>query len=52
MGLAEGLKLAELFDLDLRSWSSDDEDRLQAALLEVFGDPMFDSFESFRTLAP
>ncbi|MDJ0764400.1 MAG: short-chain fatty acyl-CoA regulator family protein [Myxococcota bacterium] len=38
------IKLAELFDLELKSWSDGNENRLLAELLEVFGDPMFESY--------
>lgn len=39
------LKLAEIFQLDLKSFAEDDEARLVADLKELFSDPMFDARE-------
>lgn len=39
------LKLAELFQLDLKTFSSDNDTRVAADLLEVFGDPIFEDHE-------
>src|SRR5262245_16138925 len=39
------LKLAQLFQLDLDAFSSDDEARLAADLQEAFGDPLFEEHE-------
>jgi len=39
------IKLAETFPLDLKSFSPDHEGRTITELLEVFGDPLFDSNE-------
>ncbi len=36
------LRLAEVYDMDLRSLSGDDEVRAAASLKEVFSDPLFD----------
>ena len=36
------LRLAQLFDLDLRTFAADEDARLVADLSEVFGDPMFE----------
>ncbi len=36
------IKLADVFALDLRELSADHDQRLQADLLEAFGDPLFD----------
>ena len=36
------IKLAQLFDLDLKAFSSDGDERLAGALVEVFGDAIFD----------
>jgi predicted transcriptional regulator/transcriptional regulator with XRE-family HTH domain len=37
------LKLAEKFQVDLASLAGDEDERLQAALMEAFSDPLFDS---------
>jgi len=37
------LKLAERFQLDLNSLAADDDERLSAALMEAFADPIFDA---------
>lgn len=39
------LKLVKLFDLDLASFGAEEDARLSADLMEVFGDPMFDDDE-------
>ena len=39
------IKLAQLFDLDLRTFSEDEAVQITGDLLEVFGDPMFDGFD-------
>lgn len=39
------IKLAEQFELDLRTFSSGDDERLLAELFEVFGDPIFEAHE-------
>lgn len=39
------IRLAELFDLDLRSLSSEQHARETADLMEVFGDPLFDAHD-------
>jgi predicted transcriptional regulator/transcriptional regulator with XRE-family HTH domain len=39
------IRLAELFELDLRSLSSEQHAREVADLLEVFGDPLFDAHD-------
>ena len=36
------IKLAQVFDIDLRAFAGDDDARLIANLMEVFGDPMFE----------
>ncbi|MGL5137159.1 MAG: helix-turn-helix domain-containing protein, partial [Beijerinckiaceae bacterium] len=37
------LKLAEKFQIDLNALAADDDERLTAALMEAFSDPMFDA---------
>jgi len=37
------LKLAERFQIDLNALAADDDERLAAALMEAFSDPIFDS---------
>ncbi len=37
------LKLADKFQLDLNALAADDDERLAAALMEAFSDPIFDS---------
>jgi predicted transcriptional regulator/DNA-binding XRE family transcriptional regulator len=37
------LKLAEKFQIDINQLAADDDERLQAALMEAFSDPIFDS---------
>lgn len=37
------IKLAQIFQLDIAAFASSDDARLVADLLEVFGDPLFDS---------
>ncbi len=37
------ISLAQLFQLDLSAFAADDDKDLQSELLEVFGDPLFDS---------
>src|SRR5204863_8510499 len=37
------IKLAQLFDVDLDSFATDDDQRLVADLLEVFADPLFEA---------
>jgi predicted transcriptional regulator/DNA-binding XRE family transcriptional regulator len=39
------IKLAEVFDLDLRSLSSETHARVVADLMEVFGDPLFEAHD-------
>jgi transcriptional regulator with XRE-family HTH domain len=39
------IKLAQLFQVGLQTFSSDEEDELLAELMEVFGDPIFDPYE-------
>jgi len=39
------ISLAQLFQLDLAAFAADDDADLQADLLEVFGDPLFDAAE-------
>jgi predicted transcriptional regulator/DNA-binding XRE family transcriptional regulator len=39
------IALAQLFQLDLTAFAADDDKDLQSDLLEVFGDPLFDSAE-------
>jgi XRE family transcriptional regulator, fatty acid utilization regulator len=39
------LRLAEVFHLDLKQFSTDSDARAVADLLEVFGDPMFDAHD-------
>ncbi len=39
------LKVAQLFHLDLETFSADDETRLAADLQEAFGDPLFEEHE-------
>jgi predicted transcriptional regulator/DNA-binding XRE family transcriptional regulator len=39
------IKLAQVFDLDLRTFSADNDARNIADLLEVFGDPIFDGHD-------
>jgi predicted transcriptional regulator/transcriptional regulator with XRE-family HTH domain len=39
------IKLAQIFKLDLRSLSGEDDARLAADLLEAFGDPLFEGHE-------
>ena len=39
------LKLAEKFQIDLNALASDDDERLAAALMEAFSDPVFDAAE-------
>jgi hypothetical protein len=39
------IKLAQLFQIDLQAFSADDEDDLRAALMEAFGDPLFEAYE-------
>lgn len=43
------LKLAKRFDLDLDTFAEDDSERLQAELMEVFGDALFDDDDLTRT---
>ncbi len=37
------IKLAQVFDIDLRTFAGDDDARLTADLMEVFGDPLFEN---------
>ena len=37
------IKLAQLFELDLHTFAAAEDTRLMTDLLEVFGDPIFDS---------
>ncbi len=39
------IKLAEIFDLDLRALSTESHARIVADLMEVFGDPLFESHD-------
>lgn len=39
------IKLAEIFDLDLRALSTESHTRIVADLMEVFGDPLFESHD-------
>jgi predicted transcriptional regulator/DNA-binding XRE family transcriptional regulator len=39
------IKLAEVFDLDLRALSADNHARVVADVMEVFGDPMFEAID-------
>lgn len=39
------LKLAQLFDVDLKEFAAETDAQLTADLMEVLGDPMFDSYE-------
>ena len=39
------ISLAQLFQLDLTAFAADDDAEVQADLMEVFGDPLFDSAE-------
>lgn len=39
------ITLAQLFQLDLTAFAADDDGQVQADLMEVFGDPLFDSAE-------
>ena len=39
------IKLAQEFQIDLQSFASDAADGVHSHLMEVFSDPMFDSFE-------
>ncbi len=39
------ISLAQLFNLDLKSFAVDDDAQLGSDLMEVFGDPLFDSTE-------
>ena len=43
------LKLAQIFQLDIRVFAGGDDARLQHELLEAFGDPMFDGFALTNT---
>lgn len=49
------IKLAQAFHFDLKAFATEDEDRLIADLLEVFGDPLFEAYgltpAELRTLA-
>lgn len=39
------IKLAQLFQVDLQTFASDEEGELVGELMEVFGDPIFDPYE-------
>jgi predicted transcriptional regulator/transcriptional regulator with XRE-family HTH domain len=39
------IRLAQLFEVDLQTFSEDEAAQVASDLLEVFGDPLFDSFE-------
>ncbi len=39
------IKLAQVFELDLRTFAADHDERLASDLLEVFADPLFDGHE-------
>ncbi len=39
------IRLAKLFQVDLQAFSADDEAELKSALMEAFGDPLFDPYE-------
>ncbi|WP_233104137.1 helix-turn-helix domain-containing protein [Haliangium ochraceum] len=39
------LKLAKLFEIDLADFAAETDAQLEADLMEVFGDPIFDDFE-------
>ncbi len=39
------IKIAQLFQVDLQTFSSDEEGELLSQLMEVFGDPIFDPYE-------
>jgi hypothetical protein len=43
------IKVAEIFHLDLKSFSTEEDARRVANLLEVFGDPLFDSHDLSAT---
>ncbi len=43
------IKLAQLFSVELSSFASDEEARVNADLLEVFADPIFEPFELSNT---
>ena len=43
------IKMAQLFEVDLQSFAADEQGELQADLMEVFGDPIFDGYELART---
>jgi len=39
------IKLAQLFQVDLQAFSADDDAEVRQALMEAFGDPLFEPFE-------
>jgi len=49
MSAALLIKLAQLFDIDLRSFAADSDARMIAELREAFGDPLFDDLDLVTT---